>query len=381
MISSVVARGFQHPIGLQAAALAGLLCACARVGPDRERPAPELFVESSKSPEGGSILLRCPPDHEYGCKAVFRIPHASPCAEVFVLSWGVARELVATETELLYVSQDIRSTLVAYPVRAAGPTARASALRTLDTAGGSVRALARAGDRLVVLRENDILVAPLDGGPRRTLASMTSSYFVHTDGHSVVWSETGSQRSSGQIMQVPIDGGTPRVLADAGCSPRDVAIDESGVYWLCSGKSFDEAGGQVRMLATDATQPQTLADGQLAPRVLATDVDAVYWVDDGRHGRTLRKVSKRGREVIDLMPQTRRWGNRSNVDAIQIFGDRVYFNAGDAVWAVTVDGSAPTRLAWIETEDSDVATFAVGDDAIYISADIRSPHEPVDFED
>lgn len=365
------------------AALIGLLgFACARAEPGAapepadERPAPEVIVESPPPGNaefvGPAATLRCPATHEHGCSAVFRVPRTGGEAELFTIEYGIPNDMTLVGDELLYASQVSFSTLVAYSKRARDPGERQKTQRLLDASGSRIRRISAAGNMVAVSLEEELLAVPIDGSPRTVLSKTTSAYFVDNDSHAVVWSEDAGQRG-GRIIQMR--DGVPAVVADGEDQPQDVAVDSSGIYWINWGNGYYDPPGAVRGLPHGAAKPLTLAADQRAPRVITTDHDAVYWVLDGPEGRTLRKVDKQGGEVVELVPRTGREGHRGNHDQIQVFGDHVYFNAGDAVWQVGLDGLAPVVLAKVEVENADIATFAVDDSGLYVAAQIYDPHE------
>jgi hypothetical protein len=361
--------------------LAVLSCACSRVEtgaapePTRERTAPELVVESPPVEAmqlGPAATLRCPATHEHGCSAVFRIPPTGGEAELFTLEYGIPNDMALTDGELLYASQVSFSTLVAYPKQARDLAERRDALRLLDASGSRIRRIASEGDIIVVALEQDLIAVPLDGSPRAVRSNTTSAYFVDVEGRDVVWSEDLGERA-GRIMQV--GDGTTSVVVEGEHRPQDVAIDASGVYWLNWGNGYYDPPGSVRGFPRGAAKPLTLAADQRAGRAITTDRDAVYWVVDGPEGRALRKVDKRGGDVVELVARTGREGVRGNHDEVRVFGDHVYFNAGDAVWQVGVDGHSPRVIAKVPDDNADIATFAVDDSGLYVAAQIYDPHE------
>jgi hypothetical protein len=77
---------------------------------------------------------------------------------------------------------------------------------------------------------NSLMKLPLAGGTAIKLASDTSSILsVAVDATSVYW-VTGPA-----LKKMPIGGGTPTVLANAGASTEGamgVAVDATSVYWI-----------------------------------------------------------------------------------------------------------------------------------------------------
>jgi hypothetical protein len=356
--------------------LAVISCACTPVEPGpapepaRERPAPEVVVESppvEPTQFGPAATLRCPATHEHGCSAVFRIPPTGGEAELFTLEYGIPNDMAVIGDELLYASQVSFSALVAYAKQAPGPTERYEALRLLDASGSRIRRIVLAGNMVVVALEQDLIAVPIDGSPRTVLSNTTSAYSIDVDGRAVVWAEDLGQQA-GRIVRV--SDGVTSIVIEGEDRPQDVAIDTSGLYWLNWGNGYFDPPGSVRSLPRGAARPLTLAADQRAARVITTDRDAVYWVVDGPEGRALRKVDKRGGDVIELVPRTGREGVRGNHDKIQVFGDHVYFNAGDAVWQVGVDGRSPAVIAKVQDDNADVATFAVDDSGLYVAAGV-----------
>jgi hypothetical protein len=71
----------------------------------------------------------------------------------------------------------------------------------------------------------------LDGSPPIPLAtdqSFPASIAVDPDGTSLYW----ANECSGAIVTAPLLGGTPKVVADQGCSPHSVVVSHDSVYWI-----------------------------------------------------------------------------------------------------------------------------------------------------
>ncbi len=65
-----------------------------------------------------------------------------------------------------------------------------------------------------------------------TLASETAqAYGIAVDGVAVYWTD----RNSGAVRKVALDGGAPVTLAAAQNAPVGIAVDSTSVYWTNSG--------------------------------------------------------------------------------------------------------------------------------------------------
>lgn len=61
------------------------------------------------------------------------------------------------------------------------------------------------------------------------VSSMPSGYFAVHQGF-VYWTET----TPGRVLRAPVSGGSPEVLAAGLHFPEEIAVDDSGIYWLTS---------------------------------------------------------------------------------------------------------------------------------------------------
>jgi sugar lactone lactonase YvrE len=101
---------------------------------------------------------------------------------------------------------------------------------------------------------------------------------IVVDATNVYW--TNSVPSSGAVMSVPINGGTPRTLVDAEDGPSAIAVDATSVYWVNT--------QNVMSVSLGGGNPTTLASLQDLPSSIAIDATSVYWTTTG----SVMKVAK-----------------------------------------------------------------------------------------
>ena len=88
----------------------------------------------------------------------------------------------------------------------------------------------------------------------------------------VYWVEWGddSGKADGAVMKVPLDGGTPIVLASDRPTPSSIAVDATSVYWTDQAANYGgKAGGMVEKLPLAGGTAVTLASGQQNPGSIA----------------------------------------------------------------------------------------------------------------
>jgi len=92
-------------------------------------------------------------------------------------------------------------------------------------------------------------------------------------GSLVVDSSTVYATTGGEVIAVPIGGGSVRVLATQRNNPNGIAVDSNNVYWV------DTGGGTVCAVPVGGGAVTTLAAGQSAPIGLALDHGTLYWAN------------------------------------------------------------------------------------------------------
>jgi hypothetical protein len=108
------------------------------------------------------------------------------------------------------------------------------------------------------------------------------------DDKSIYW------QNNDKIMKAPRTGGDPAVLAPAGGTVSDIALDDAYVYFTVAGSGTD---GTVARVSKDGGTVAPLATGQATPVGIAVDAGSVYWACRGTeanmfHDGSVSKVDK-----------------------------------------------------------------------------------------
>jgi hypothetical protein len=143
------------------------------------------------------------------------------------------------------------------------------------------------------MRPGDVLAVPLGGGTLTTLASrVDSASGIAVDATSAYWVEgpglgAGGKDSTQNLMQVPLGGGTPVTLATAKLGQGmlgTVAVDATTAYWT----TFQERAPILSVPLGGGT-PTTLATTDGDTLGVVVDSTSLYWAE------TTTKPSELGR--------------------------------------------------------------------------------------
>jgi hypothetical protein len=83
-------------------------------------------------------------------------------------------------------------------------------------------------------------ISALGGTSSVVLSEISPGYFAVHQGF-VYWTEL----KKGRVLRAPVSGGSPEVLADGLAEPSEIAVDESGIYWLTG--ALSEVGAVMRL--------------------------------------------------------------------------------------------------------------------------------------
>lgn len=156
-------------------------------------------------------------------------------------------------------------------VLASGQTAVRLAVNATDLYWTNEGKTETAPDGGVTYLGGQVMRLPLAGGsPVTLITNQDHPLGIALDGINVYWTNSGI----GTVMDIPLAGGTPTLLASGQNAPGSIADDDANLYWLNAGGaqvvSFPKHGGTPNVLA------QGTAGGQGNIAVSPTNI---YWTD------------------------------------------------------------------------------------------------------
>ncbi len=97
--------------------------------------------------------------------------------------------------------------------------------------------------------------------------------FTVSDGTNLYWTNNVGS-SGGEVMSMPIAGGSPKILAK-GTGPRRLRVFNGNIYWA------DTDSESIRSVPTGGGDVTILASGQNKPMGLFISGDYIYWTNAG----------------------------------------------------------------------------------------------------
>jgi len=189
----------------------------------------------------------------------------------------------------------------------------------------------------------------LPGSATSTLA--TSQFFagyIAVDSRGIYVSDYDGQSAdhTGNILSVPLGGGTPTMLAANQKGPLSLVVNDTGLYWV------NYEGGSIMQLTFDGGTPVALATGQNSPARLAVDAVNVYWTNGG-DGTVVKLPRSGGAPTVLARGQKTPLGVAVDEQAVY------WTNSGDGtVMKTSIDGGSITRLASTSTSATSIAVDA-----------------------
>jgi hypothetical protein len=201
------------------------------------------------------------------------------------------------------------------------------------------------GGTLCVPRGN-VVQMPIDGGTPVTLATDTSpAWGLAKDATRVYWSDEGTN-----IMSAPLDGGVATTLASSNGLAFGLAVSSEGVYWFeyslgCTA-GIDDAGpcvGNLMTVSIDGGAATVFAGDQKDPSLIGMQDGSVEWLTEvTRFGATSTFVVSASlsgglpAEVAKLPGAADSFGSDSTA---------MYWTSNGSVMSTALDGGATTTLA------------------------------------
>lgn len=161
----------------------------------------------------------------------------------------------------------------------------------------------------------NIVRVPVNGGTAQTLAPTNSA----PTGLALDASTAYFTTASGSVRKVPLGGGTATQLVSSESSPESLVVSGSSLYWLNTGN------GRLRRVGTGGGTVTTLASGIGWPRGLAVDTTYAYFADASKG--TIQRLTLSDNSIKTLA---------SGLNAPYVVGmdpsttGYVYFGTGDS---------------------------------------------------
>jgi hypothetical protein len=183
------------------------------------------------------------------------------------------------------------------------------------------------------------LVSGLPYASPEDVAGLLSGIAV--DSARVYWTEI----SAGNVMSVPIGGGTPTTLASGEIRPTAIAVDTTSAYWIVMGEENALSIGSIMKVPLSGGEAITLASEQVYPSSnIVVDGTKVYWAQ-GAAVAALMSEPLDGGIAITLVAGAQVTG----IANIAVDSTSIYWTEGTVtngfVMKAPLGGGTPTMLA------------------------------------
>lgn len=162
---------------------------------------------------------------------------------------------------------------------------------------------------------------------------------------------TGHDGAGGTQVDLPKGGGTGASCADATCRilatgqnlPRSIAVDSTTVYWVNEGTPANNyMDGQVMSVPITGGTPIALASNQNSPLAIAVDSNNVYWANAIAGGGAIMKMPAQGGTPVTL-------ATAASALYFAVDSTNIYYLAFDngSILSVPIAGGIPVVLSKI----------------------------------
>jgi hypothetical protein len=222
--------------------------------------------------------------------------------------------------------------LVAVPRDGGSPTILASGLL-------AARTPVVHEDRVYWLTGTRVMSVPTGGGDLSVVATGDHSFESLAIDGDMLYVGTG-----GAILRVPTSGGTPQQVAswDGLAGPGSLAVHDSRIFFpidtLGRVATVPAAGGDMTVLAT----------GAKFTKAIVVAADRIVWRAMTAEHPEGQILSLPVAAAAGTAPEVLYTFTKESTGTVASYRDRLYYDEGNVIYALPIDGSDPTRLGAVE---------------------------------
>lgn len=221
------------------------------------------------------------------------------------------------------------------------------------------RTTSNAIDRLILSTSVDGTVHYVAQGPSCT-SNATNGFAI--DGENAYWIVCDAARANALLQKVPLNGGSPSILATIGGKVINLTVDSTHVYWdqeeripnpadtTASILRVSKAGGLPQVVITETSH-----DGFSLAAMVAREGQVFFdWRSSVSNQYRIRKVPSTGGTPITLANVTNIPFNQQ-VRSIAVDSSTVYWSDTATINSVPLNGGARTILASTANQANSIA--------------------------